>query len=58
VRVFERWEGYLQKARKFRELSEVSPNNFVFINKGQFGIFTKFRGIKVFYTPFDLIAKS
>jgi hypothetical protein len=36
--------------RKFRGVSEVFPNNFLFINKGKFGIFTKFRGIKVFYT--------
>jgi hypothetical protein len=29
-------------------VSEVFHNNFLFINKGKFEIFTKFRGIKVF----------
>jgi hypothetical protein len=41
--------------RKFRGFSEVSPKNFLFINKSKFGIFIKFRGIKAFYTFDHLI---
>jgi hypothetical protein len=47
----------LQNARKFRGVSEVFPNynNFLFINKGKFGILKNFRGIEVFYSFYCLI---
>ena len=42
--------GGVWQKRKVKGVSKVSPNNFLFIDKGKFEIFTKFRGIKVFYT--------
>ena len=49
-----REKGVCKKHESLEGISEIFLNDFLFINKGKFGIFTKFRGVKVFYT-FDCL---